>query len=196
MAACALVGLACSPVPGSVPGPGTTPVPSRQAADAKDPRPRPRTLVGVAHPDDDLFFLNPEIRRTIRAGCPVDTVYLTSGDGGIKDRLKASEYVDRGEYGVRAAYAGMAEGANRWERTDVSADAVRTRSYRLAARTAGRRVQRWDSRRPRCGHFGSPGASGNPSARALAISIRSRSVLRAYSRKRGSQRGRYVAFAR
>ncbi|MCX4681177.1 PIG-L family deacetylase [Streptomyces sp. NBC_01433] len=132
MAVCALMGLACSPVPGSVSGPGTTAVPSRQAAQSKDPQPCRGTLVGVAHPDDDLFFLNPEIRRTIRAGCPVDTVYLTAGDAGMKNRLKALEYVDRREYGVRAAYAHMAEAANRWERADVSADGVRTRSYRLA----------------------------------------------------------------
>ncbi|MFJ6808446.1 ricin-type beta-trefoil lectin domain protein [Streptomyces anulatus] len=86
----------------------------------------------MAHPDDDLFFLNPEIRKTIRAGCPVDTVYLTAGDGGKKDRVKTLEYVDRREYGVRAAYAEMAEAANRWERADVRAGGVRVRSYRLA----------------------------------------------------------------
>ncbi|MQS39422.1 hypothetical protein FFZ77_28715, partial [Streptomyces katsurahamanus] len=32
----------------------------------------------------------------------------------------------------RAAYAEMAEAANRWERADVRADGVRVRSYRLA----------------------------------------------------------------
>ncbi|MFF9457673.1 ricin-type beta-trefoil lectin domain protein [Streptomyces flaveolus] len=86
----------------------------------------------MAHPDDDLFFLNPEIRKTIRAGCSVDTVYLTAGDAGKTDRVQALEYVDRREYGVRAAYAEMAEVANRWEQADVRADGVRIRSYRLA----------------------------------------------------------------
>ncbi|MFF0448880.1 ricin-type beta-trefoil lectin domain protein [Streptomyces sp. NPDC004609] len=88
----------------------------------------------MAHPDDDLFFVNPEVRRTIRAGCPVDTVYLTAGDGGRTDRLKALEYVARREYGVRAAYAEMAEAHNRWDRSDVRANGVMGRSYRLADR--------------------------------------------------------------
>ncbi|MEU2134737.1 ricin-type beta-trefoil lectin domain protein [Streptomyces sp. NPDC018352] len=86
----------------------------------------------MAHPDDDLAFLNPEIRQTIRAGCPVDTVYLTAGDDAKKNRVEALEYVDRREYGVRAAYAEMAEATNRWERSDVQADGVRVRSYQLA----------------------------------------------------------------
>ncbi|MER7046449.1 ricin-type beta-trefoil lectin domain protein [Streptomyces jumonjinensis] len=132
VAVCALLGPACSPAPDSAPGPGTTKASSHSAAHAKGPRKCDRTLVGVAHPDDDLFFLNPEIRRTVRAGCPVDTVYLTAGDAGRKNRLKALEFVDRREYGVRAAYAEMAEAANRWERADVRADGVRVRSYRLA----------------------------------------------------------------
>ncbi|WP_342610632.1 PIG-L family deacetylase [Streptomyces albidoflavus] len=85
----------------------------------------------MAHPDDDLLFLNPEIRRTIRAGCAVDTVYLTAGDAGMRNRAKAVEYVDRRTYGVRAAYAEMAETANRWEPADVRAGGLRIRSYRL-----------------------------------------------------------------
>lgn len=129
---CALLGPACSAVPDSAPGTGTTAGASRPAAHSKDPGQCRRTLVGVAHPDDDLAFLNPEIRQTIRAGCPVDTVYLTAGDDAKKNRVEALEYVDRREYGVRAAYAEMAEAANRWERSDVRADGVRVRSYRLA----------------------------------------------------------------
>ncbi|MFD9722082.1 ricin-type beta-trefoil lectin domain protein [Streptomyces sp. NPDC059076] len=86
----------------------------------------------MAHPDDDLFFLSPEVRQIVRAGCRVDTVYLTAGDGGKKNRVKAREYVDRREYGVRAAYAEMAEAANRWKRADVMADGLRVRSYKLA----------------------------------------------------------------
>ncbi|WP_307825284.1 PIG-L family deacetylase [Streptomyces sp. M2CJ-2] len=129
---CALLGPACSATPDSAPGAGATAGASRPAAHAKDPGQCRRTLVGVAHPDDDLFFLNPEIGQTIRSGCPVDTVYLTAGDDGKKNRVEALEYVDRREYGVRAAYAEMAGAANRWERADVRADGLRIRSYRLA----------------------------------------------------------------
>nr|WP_237531286.1 ricin-type beta-trefoil lectin domain protein [Streptomyces sp. SID7813] len=115
----AVLGTACS----------SPPYPTSRPKSLTQCRP---TFVGVAHPDDDLFFLNPEIRKTIRAGCPVDTVYLTAGDAGKTNRAKALEYVDRREYGVRAAYAEMAEAANRWEQTDVRADGVRIRSYLLA----------------------------------------------------------------
>lgn len=129
---CALLGPACSAVPDSAPGAGTTARASRPVPHVKDPGQCRPTLVGVAHPDDDLAFLNPEIRQTIRAGCPVDTVYLTAGDDAKKNRVEALEYVDRREYGVRAAYAEMAEATNRWERSDVQADGVRVRSYQLA----------------------------------------------------------------
>ncbi|MEU5976222.1 ricin-type beta-trefoil lectin domain protein [Streptomyces sp. NPDC047315] len=121
LALCALLSAACSA--------GTAPSP-----DAQREPPCRRTLVGVAHPDDDVFFLTPEIRRTVRAGCPVDTVYLTAGDGGITDPGRAREYADSREYGVRAAYAEMAETANEWQRADVQADGVRVRSYRLVDR--------------------------------------------------------------
>ncbi|MFE3289079.1 PIG-L family deacetylase, partial [Streptomyces sp. NPDC059233] len=34
----------------------------------------------VAHPDDDLFFMNPDLSRSISTGIKVTTVYLTSGE--------------------------------------------------------------------------------------------------------------------
>ncbi|MER8232474.1 ricin-type beta-trefoil lectin domain protein [Streptomyces sp. NPDC094049] len=134
----ALLASACSAVPESAADPGA-------AASASRPTGQPqcrRTVVGVAHPDDDLFFFNPEILHTLRAGCGVDTVYLTAGDAGERERVGAMEYVDRREYGVRAAYADMAGAAGHWERADVDADGVRVRSYRLAddARTADVRL--------------------------------------------------------
>ncbi|ANW21419.1 PIG-L family deacetylase [Streptomyces clavuligerus] len=123
----------CAPAPGPGHAPGTLSAPPRSGTPAARESPGcHRTLVAVAHPDDDLFFLNPRIRDTIRAGCPVDTVFLTAGDGGKKDPTAAREYVDRRQYGVRAAYAEMAEAANRWDRDDVPAGGVTVRSYRLA----------------------------------------------------------------
>ncbi|KAL4972473.1 hypothetical protein BDW66DRAFT_162859 [Aspergillus desertorum] len=41
-----------------------------------------KTLNIVAHPDDDLLFLNPDIQRDFSSGFTVRTVYLTSGDAG------------------------------------------------------------------------------------------------------------------
>jgi LmbE family N-acetylglucosaminyl deacetylase len=63
----------------------------------------------VAHPDDDLFFVNPEIQRDIAAGACETTVYVTSGDAGRTD-----SYYQQRELGVRAAYARMAGVPDKW----------------------------------------------------------------------------------
>ena len=68
----------------------------------------------VAHPDDDLLFLSPDLIHAIQAGRNVRTVYLTSGDSG----LHASYWQNR-ESGVRAAYAEMAAVANSWTQSDA-----------------------------------------------------------------------------
>lgn len=34
----------------------------------------------VAHPDDDLYFMNPATFQAMKAGVRTTTVYLTSGD--------------------------------------------------------------------------------------------------------------------
>jgi LmbE family N-acetylglucosaminyl deacetylase len=67
------------------------------------PAPLDGTVVIVAHPDDDLLFMNPTIAEEITAGDPVTTVYLTAGDAG----QDASYWEDR-ESGAKAAYALMA----------------------------------------------------------------------------------------
>ena len=72
-------------------------------------------LVVVAHPDDDLFFLSPDVVHDLRAGAPVVTVYVTSGDAGRLDR-----YWRGRERGVAAAYARMAGVADRWSTSRVS----------------------------------------------------------------------------
>jgi hypothetical protein len=69
----------------------------------------------VAHPDDDLFFLNPAILQTIASGGCATTAYVTSGDAGGED----SYYLGR-ESGVEAAYAQMAGVTNKWTTTRVT----------------------------------------------------------------------------
>lgn len=66
----------------------------------------------VAHPDDDLFFVNPLILQDVRAGRCSTTIYVTSGDAG-----RAASYYQQREQGVRAAYAKMAGVADRWTTT-------------------------------------------------------------------------------
>jgi LmbE family N-acetylglucosaminyl deacetylase len=69
----------------------------------------PGAINVVAHPDDDLYFVNPAILRDIRAGLCSTTVYVTAGDAGRSD-----SYYKQRELGVRAAYAKMAGVADKW----------------------------------------------------------------------------------
>lgn len=76
---------------------------------------RAAVLNFVAHPDDDLLFLSPDLLHAIQAGGNVRTVYLTAGDAG----QHASSYWQDRESGVRAAYAEMAGVANSWTQSDA-----------------------------------------------------------------------------
>jgi hypothetical protein len=81
----------------------------------------------VAHQDDDLLFMNPDLQRDIRANRCVRTIYLTAGDAG-KDRA----YWSGRETGEKTAYATMAGRANFW--TDSTAD-VQGRTVRVSTLT-------------------------------------------------------------
>jgi LmbE family N-acetylglucosaminyl deacetylase len=71
--------------------------------------PNGKQLNIVAHEDDDLLFLNPDIVTAVRAGKCVRTVAVTAGDAGGD----ASYWRSR-ERGARAAYANMANVSNSW----------------------------------------------------------------------------------
>ncbi|MEU9376081.1 PIG-L family deacetylase [Streptomyces sp. NPDC048255] len=87
----------------------------------------------VAHPDDDLFFMNPDVSRSIAAGGKVATVYLTSGESDGRNEAHSphledpeqpadhAAYAEARQNGIRAAYAQMATGdrAGAWERKSV-----------------------------------------------------------------------------
>ncbi|MFD4245412.1 PIG-L family deacetylase [Streptomyces sp. NPDC058525] len=96
-------------------------------ADAPDPG---RVLQIIAHPDDDLYFMNPDLRYSISAGLPVTSVYLTSGEadginaGSAKQATTAPNkpaYAEARQNGIRAAYAKMATGdrGSAWKRSVV-----------------------------------------------------------------------------
>ncbi|MFI6291564.1 PIG-L family deacetylase [Nonomuraea sp. NPDC050790] len=57
----------------------------------------------LAHEDDDLLFLNPDIHQTIRAGYPIASVFLTAGEA-----QEGHAYAEGRRAGSRAAYARMA----------------------------------------------------------------------------------------
>jgi LmbE family N-acetylglucosaminyl deacetylase len=66
-------------------------------------------LYVVAHPDDDLLFMNPDIENALLGGHAVRTVYVTSGDAG-----NPASYWQAREDGIRNANAAMAGVANTW----------------------------------------------------------------------------------
>ena len=69
----------------------------------------------VAHEDDDLLFMNPDVLNDIRRGRSVRTVYVTAGDAG-KDR----NYWQARATGIKAAYARMAGVALSWSATPAA----------------------------------------------------------------------------
>ncbi|GAA2065115.1 PIG-L family deacetylase [Streptomyces albiaxialis] len=113
---------------GAPPG-QSAPAPSGVWAGGKDPvRTAESVLQVVAHPDDDLFFVNPETAQSLRSGRPLTTVYLTSGESdGVNaprrdvpgaaaparkpgDRGDKALYAEARQNGIRAAYAEMVTG--------------------------------------------------------------------------------------
>ena len=71
---------------------------------------RPSRLAGrvaflqvVAHPDDDLYFMNPDIADSVRTGGEVTTVVLTAAEAGGGASFAAAR-----QHGLRSAYARMA----------------------------------------------------------------------------------------
>ncbi|WP_063838095.1 PIG-L family deacetylase [Streptomyces yangpuensis] len=87
----------------------------------------------VAHPDDDLFFMNPDLSRSISTGIKVTTVYLTAGESDGRNEARSphlqdparpadhAAYAEARQNGIRAAYAEMATGrrTSTWQRTSI-----------------------------------------------------------------------------
>ncbi|HSD85973.1 MAG TPA: PIG-L family deacetylase, partial [Kofleriaceae bacterium] len=65
-------------------------------------------LVIVAHQDDDLLFMQPDVLEAVRAGGGVTTVYVTAGNG-----TKGADASDRRYEGLRSAYSAAA-GSTAW----------------------------------------------------------------------------------
>jgi len=63
-----------------------------------------RDMTIVAHEDDDIIFMNPDIMHAIAANHAILTVYITAGDAGLGPEFWARQR----EGGSRAAYATMA----------------------------------------------------------------------------------------
>lgn len=97
-----------------------------------------KDLTFVAHLDDDLLFMNPDIASNIQADACVQVVYLTASDAG-----EGEGYMLGRERGVRAAYAYMAKQPDLWK-----ADSVQVGAYHIARFTlqGNPHVQLWHMR--------------------------------------------------
>lgn len=72
----------------------------------------------VAHQDDDILFMNPDIGDSIRQNRCVETVFVTGGEwNGVSGSMTREQYAASRNEGARAAYAVMAGKANNWIRT-------------------------------------------------------------------------------
>jgi LmbE family N-acetylglucosaminyl deacetylase len=82
----------------------------------------------VAHEDDDLLFMNPDLMTRIRDGARVQTIYVTAGD---KD--KGPDYWMAREAGVKEAYAYMADVPNIWCRSALEIENKKIVKFTLKA---------------------------------------------------------------
>ncbi len=85
----------------------------------------------VSHPDDDLYFMNPDTAQSLADRAPLTTVYLTAGESnGVNARAGRAAavtapdkpaFAEARQNGIRAAYAEMATGdrTSAWDRTVI-----------------------------------------------------------------------------
>ncbi|MFJ3701245.1 MULTISPECIES: PIG-L family deacetylase [Streptomyces] len=108
-AAAGLALSACSVPPPRRPDPAPDPAPGMPISTAR----RALLMQILAHPDDDLYFMNPDTRRVLDTGTPLVCVYLTAGeaDGLNKVPGRPRPAPDKAAYssarhqGLRQAYA-------------------------------------------------------------------------------------------
>jgi LmbE family N-acetylglucosaminyl deacetylase len=98
----------------------------------------------VAHPDDDLLFLNPDLDAGIQAGLTTTVVYVTAGQAALTGTAAADRVRDR-QRGVQDAYrvsAGVADAPSQgeWDGQIVTVAGRRAEEYRLRDRPAVRLV--------------------------------------------------------
>lgn len=109
--------------------PGALPVLARLPGPAPSPEHTGAVLNVVAHPDDDLLFLNPDLLHDIRTARRTRTVFLSGGDAGL-----TGTHAGQRELGIQAAYAVMAGQPDRWRHSlsEVCGHPIATRTLTAA----------------------------------------------------------------
>ncbi|GAA4922214.1 PIG-L family deacetylase [Streptomyces coeruleoprunus] len=130
----ALLGITAGTLALSAESSDASDVPSRGVPEEKAVKPV-RTGGGsvvqiMAHPDDDLFFMNPDTLLSLRSGHSLTSVYLTAGESDGRNarrqdpqpRADKAAYAEARQNGIRAAYAEMATGnrTSPWDRTSIA----------------------------------------------------------------------------
>ena len=88
------------------------------------------TDVFVAHPDDDILFMNPDLEQQLMQQC-LRTVYLTAADDG-----RSASYWQGRERGIEAAYAFMAGAPDSWQDVPTIINGHRVLERVLAGRSS------------------------------------------------------------
>jgi LmbE family N-acetylglucosaminyl deacetylase len=78
----------------------------------------------VAHEDDDLLFMNPDLLESIQSGHPTITIFVTSGEAAPSDAAAGAAYAAQRQAGSRAAYAAMAGVPDAWTAGVLDIDAT------------------------------------------------------------------------
>jgi LmbE family N-acetylglucosaminyl deacetylase len=97
---------------------------------------RGSTVNIVAHEDDDLLFLSPDLIHDIHGGKCVRTIFLTAGDAADNvggNAFQRRRYWLERERGNRAAYALMAGVKNVWRESHIQVNGHRIAMFTLAA---------------------------------------------------------------
>lgn len=80
----------------------------------------------VAHEDDDILFLSPDLLHDIQMGRCVRTVFVTAGDDN-----RGGGYADDRITGAQAAYATMAGAPSEWSNSETSVSGHRVTIHTL-----------------------------------------------------------------
>ncbi|WP_254711792.1 PIG-L family deacetylase [Streptomyces sp. TRM64462] len=93
-------------------GPTADPAPGMPIASTR----RAQLMQIMAHPDDDLYFMNPDCERMVDSGVPLVCVYVTAGEHNGKNHIPGrrgetvadpAAYSSARHQGLRQAYAQM-----------------------------------------------------------------------------------------
>jgi LmbE family N-acetylglucosaminyl deacetylase len=82
----------------------------------------PSILQIVAHQDDDVLFMNPDLSEALAAGIPTTTVYLTAGEamGSLDHSRNRVQFAADKQDATRSAYAQMLGVSGVWDRQTVT----------------------------------------------------------------------------